>query len=91
MDNLSHPQLEQLKLEQLKLEQLKLEQLKLEQLKQGKLRGAKELKIAANLHEFPMEILELADSLELLVLSNNCLSRLPDSFSQLKKLKVVFF
>ena len=86
MDNLSHPQLEQLKLEQLKLEQLKLEQLK-----QGKLRGAKELKIAANLHEFPMEILELADSLELLVLSNNCLSRLPDSFSQLKKLKVVFF
>ncbi len=38
-----------------------------------------------------MEILDLADSLELLVLSNNRLSNLPEEFSQLKKLKVVFF
>ena len=60
-------------------------------LKSGQLDGCKELKISAGLGEFPMEILELADSLELLVLSNNCLSKLPDEFGRLKKLKVVFF
>ena len=38
-----------------------------------------------------MEILELADSLEFLNLSNNHLSLLPDEFSQLHKLKIVFF
>lgn len=60
-------------------------------LKSGQLLGQKELKISAALTEFPMEILNLADSLELLVLSNNCLSSLPEEFSQLEKLKIVFF
>jgi hypothetical protein len=63
----------------------------LDLLRSGQLVGQKELKIAANLTEFPMEILDLADSLELLVLSNNRLSELPEAFSQLKKLKIVFF
>ena len=60
-------------------------------LKSGQLLGQKELKISAALTEFPMEILDLADSLELLVLSNNRLSSLPEEFSQLKKLRIVFF
>jgi hypothetical protein len=63
----------------------------LDLLKSGQLVGHKELRIAAHLHEFPIEILELADSLELLELSNNHLSHLPDAFKQLKKLKVAFF
>lgn len=60
-------------------------------LKLGQLAGCKELKISAGLSEFPIEVFELADSLELLVLSNNCMSKLPDEFGRLKKLKVVFF
>ena len=49
------------------------------------------LKLSQNLTDFPLEILDLADSLEILDLSNNHLSSLPQEFSQLKKLKVVFF
>ncbi|ESA34393.1 serine threonine protein kinase [Leptolyngbya sp. Heron Island J] len=49
------------------------------------------LKLSQNLTEFPLEILDLADSLEILDLSNNCLSSLPQEFSQLKKLRVAFF
>ena len=60
-------------------------------LKSGQLMGQKELKLSCGLTEFPLEILELADSLEVLVLSNNRLSCLPESFGQLKKLKIVFF
>ncbi len=63
----------------------------LKQLKAGKLVGQTELKISANLSEFPLEILTLAESLELLVLSGNQLSELPEAFAQLTKLKVVFF
>lgn len=63
----------------------------LARLKSGQLAGHKALKISAGLSEFPMEILDLADSLELLVLSDNHLSWLPKEFSQLKQLKVVFF
>ena len=62
----------------------------LTQLKQGQLKGRKELHLNAGLTEFPQEILTLADSLELLDLSNNHLQVLPDSFSQLKNLKAVF-
>jgi hypothetical protein len=63
----------------------------LDSLRSGQLIGQKELKIAANLTEFPREILDLADSLELLILSNNRLSKLPEDFAKLKKLKIVFF
>jgi hypothetical protein len=63
----------------------------LDLLKSGQLTGHKVLKISADLQEFPREILDLADSLELLELSGNRLSHLPDDFGQLKKLKAVFF
>lgn len=63
----------------------------LERLKSGQLLGQTELKISTGLTEFPVEIFELADSLELLVLSNNDLSTLPEDFGRLKKLKRVFF
>ena len=53
--------------------------------------GEPRLKLSQNLTEFPLEILELADSLEILDLSNNQLSNLPDEFSQLKELRVAFF
>ena len=53
--------------------------------------GEPRLKLSDNLTEFPLEILELADSLEILDLSNNQLSTLPKDFSQLKKLRIAFF
>ncbi len=63
----------------------------LEDLKSGKLRGTKRLKLACGLKEFPKEILTLAETLEILDLSDNNLSELPDSLAQLKNLKVIFF
>ena len=63
----------------------------LEELKSGQLIGCKTLKLACGLTEFPKEILSLADTLEYLDLSDNLLTELPDSFSQLKNLKVLFF
>lgn len=63
----------------------------LEQLLNGELYGTKELKISQNLTTFPMEILNLAESLELLDLSNNQLSEIPEEISRLKKLKIAFF
>ncbi|MEL6128748.1 MAG: leucine-rich repeat-containing protein kinase family protein [Cyanobacteria bacterium J06628_4] len=53
--------------------------------------GEPRLKLSDNLTEFPLEILELADSLEILDLSNNQLSTLPKDFAQLKKLRIAFF
>ncbi|MEO1592156.1 MAG: leucine-rich repeat-containing protein kinase family protein [Cyanobacteria bacterium J06632_22] len=63
----------------------------LEKLKTGQLRGVKELKLACDLTQVPPEIFDLAESLELLILSNNQLTSLPDEFAQLKRLKIVFF
>ena len=62
----------------------------LEELQSGKLKGIKELKISENLSSFPQEIFDLADTLELLDLSHNMLSTLPD-LSLFKKLKIAFF
>jgi hypothetical protein len=62
----------------------------LNELKSGKLIGSKTLKLAAGLKKFPIEILALADTLEILDLSHNQLSELPDGISQLKKLKILF-
>jgi len=62
----------------------------LKQLKSGELRGVKSLTLSEDLFEFPMEILSLADSLELLDLSNNQLSSLPEEFAQLTRLKILF-
>ncbi len=63
----------------------------LEQLISGKLKGVAHLKLSCNLTVFPDVIFELADTLEILDLSNNALSSLPDNFCDLKKLKIAFF
>ena len=62
----------------------------LSELRQGKYIGFKRLKISENLKEFPIEILALADTLEILDLSGNHLNRLPKEFGQLKQLKILF-
>ncbi|MEL0628265.1 leucine-rich repeat-containing protein kinase family protein [Psychromonas aquatilis] len=59
-------------------------------LKAGKLKGIKRLKLSEALTTFPMEILTLADSLEVLDLSNNQLSDIPSEIKQLTKLKILF-
>lgn len=63
----------------------------LKQLKNGELKGVKRLCLRENLETFPLEIFELADTLEILDLSHNKLRHLPQNFSQLKKLKIAFF
>ncbi|WP_409439188.1 protein kinase domain-containing protein [Psychromonas sp. GE-S-Ul-11] len=62
----------------------------LAQLKSGKLLGIKRLQLVESLTEFPMEILTLADTLEILDLSNNLLSSLPKEIAQLTHLKIIF-
>ncbi|WNC74036.1 leucine-rich repeat-containing protein kinase family protein [Thalassotalea psychrophila] len=62
----------------------------LSQLKSGELAGIKRLALSENLSSFPLEILSLADSLEILDLSNNQLTSLPDELSLLKNLKIIF-
>jgi hypothetical protein len=62
----------------------------LAELKAGKLIGIKHLTLSENLTEFPMDILTLADSLEVLDLTNNQLSSLPDEIKQLTQLKIIF-
>ncbi len=62
----------------------------LSQLKSGQLVGIQHLALSENLTSFPEQILSLADSLEILDLSNNQLSTLPDSIVQLDKLKIIF-
>ncbi|NOJ09432.1 leucine-rich repeat-containing protein kinase family protein [Vibrio splendidus] len=62
----------------------------LEQLKSGQLNGITRLQLSEGLTEFPLEILELADSLEILDLSGNQLSDLPKELSQLTNLRIIF-
>ncbi|MCY1400145.1 Leucine rich repeat protein [compost metagenome] len=62
----------------------------LEDLKAGRLAGITRLDLACGLTEFPREIFSLADSLEVLNLSGNALSSLPDDLGRLRHLKVLF-
>ena len=62
----------------------------LAQLKAGELAGTKRLQLSESLTEFPMEILTLANSLEVLDLSNNKLSAIPAEIATLPHLKIVF-
>ena len=62
----------------------------LEQLRRGEYMGATSLKLSEGLSHFPEAIFELADTLEILDLSRNQLSSLPDDFGRLKKLKILF-
>lgn len=62
----------------------------LKQLQNGELKGTISLKLSENLSHFPVEIFELADTLEYLDLSFNKLNALPADFGRLKKLKIFF-
>ena len=62
----------------------------LNQLKSGQLAGVTKLTLSENLTEFPLAILTLADTLEVLDLSNNKLSSLPQELAELKKLRIIF-
>jgi hypothetical protein len=62
----------------------------LEQLRDGQLAGARALKLACGLTEFPREIFDLADTLEVLDLSGNALTALPDDLPRLRHLRILF-
>jgi hypothetical protein len=62
----------------------------LEQLKRGELVGVTRLDLSEGLDTFPPEIFDLADSLEVLNLSGNRLSRLPEDLPRLHKLRILF-
>lgn len=51
----------------------------------------KHVKIAEGLTEFPKALFDHCDTLEILDLSNNQLSSLPDDFGRFTKLKIAFF
>ena len=62
----------------------------LARLRRGELAGAARLDLACGLDAFPREILELADTLEVLNLSGNALRELPADFARLRKLRILF-
>lgn len=62
----------------------------LSQLRAGKLQGSKRLNLSCGLTAFPPEIFDLADSLEILDLSGNALTSLPDDLHRLQHLRVLF-
>ncbi|WP_421385916.1 leucine-rich repeat-containing protein kinase family protein [Aeromonas veronii] len=62
----------------------------LEQLRAGELCGARHLKLSENLTEFPSEILSLKETLEVLDLTGNQLSALPDELAGFSKLRIIF-
>ncbi len=59
-------------------------------LKAGQLQGTTRLKLCCGLTEFPREIFNLADTLEILDLTGNALSSLPDDLYKLTKLRILF-
>ncbi|MVN75954.1 protein kinase [Hymenobacter sp. HMF4947] len=62
----------------------------LDQLRAGQLTGTTRLDLSAGLTEFPPEIFDLADSLEILNLSGNQLAALPPDLPRLHKLRILF-
>jgi len=62
----------------------------LEQLRAGKLAGSRRLALSCGLQQFPREIFDLADTLEILDLSGNALSSLPDDLPRLHRLRILF-
>ncbi|MFM5860104.1 leucine-rich repeat-containing protein kinase family protein [Aeromonas veronii] len=62
----------------------------LEQLRAGELCGARHLKLCENLTAFPTEILSLKETLEVLDLTGNQLSTLPDELAGFGKLRIIF-
>ena len=62
----------------------------LAKLRAGQLTGLKRLDLSCGLTEFPEEIFQLADSLEILNLSGNALRSLPHDLHRLTHLRVLF-
>ncbi|MDB5930590.1 MAG: protein kinase [Polaromonas sp.] len=62
----------------------------LEQLRSGALAGSRRLTLSCGLTRFPPEIFSLADTLEILDLSNNALAALPDGLARLHRLRIIF-
>ena len=62
----------------------------LSQLNNGELSGVTRLQLSENLSHFPEAVFDLADSLEILDLSNNLLSELPDDLYRLTHLRILF-
>jgi Leucine-rich repeat (LRR) protein len=62
----------------------------LERLRRGELAGVRRLDLSEYLTEFPPEIFDLADTLEVLNLSHNRLRSLPPDLPRLRHLKVLF-
>ena len=62
----------------------------LTQLRAGQLKGIQRLDLNAGLTEFPREIFDLAGSLQVLNLSGNALTSLPDDLPRLHQLRVIF-
>lgn len=62
----------------------------LSSLRAGELAGIKRLDLSCGLTGFPPEIFDLADTLEILNLSGNALTTLPDDLPRLHKLRVIF-
>ncbi|HLP96937.1 MAG TPA: leucine-rich repeat-containing protein kinase family protein [Sideroxyarcus sp.] len=59
-------------------------------LRSGELAGIKRLDLSCDLTAFPPEIYQLADTLEILNLSGNALTTLPDELPRLHQLRVIF-
>jgi hypothetical protein len=59
-------------------------------LRAGKLAGIKRLDLSCGLTEFPREIFDLGDTLEVLNLSGNALTSLPEDLYRLRNLRVLF-
>lgn len=68
----------------------KMTQHTLQALRNGDLSGTTRLDLQANLTELPEEVFALADTLEVLNITGNQLTDLPDQLATLKKLKVLF-
>ena len=62
----------------------------LQQLRSGELQGIRRLDLSCGLTELPPEIYGLADTLEVLNLSDNALRTLPHELTRLRKLRVLF-
>lgn len=62
----------------------------LSRLRAGELKGATRLDLACGLTSVPPEVFDLADTLEVLNLTGNHLSELPDELPRLRKLRVLF-
>jgi len=60
------------------------------QINKARLAGSKRLNLSCGLEKFPVEIFDLADTLEILDLSGNHLSSLPDDLWKLSKLRILF-